>query len=332
MNRDLSAAFTRVALVHSGRDDSSTRDHWTEPVLSPFDSAQGKFRRGRRRPLQTTKTLLGGPLRGHRVFHSAIDLRPELRRNTAGGPDWRVPADEKTGLVVHYNGGPVPENVPDREWIDRVVTWHVQRDWRSDPGNVGPPIHGDGIMYHLAVGRDGMIYHLRDLEDVLWHCGAWPENRTHLSVFVILGGNQRATESQMAALHEVVDEWVGSSLLRRRDDVIGHQEVDWTACPGTLQGDFVLPYREVIEVTANGRWFKETECYVGGAFWDYWVNQGGLMLFGYPLTNERDEPDPETGRMMTVQYFERAVFEWHPQNPRGYQVLLRRLGAHALTR
>jgi hypothetical protein len=266
------------------------------------------------------------------MFNSGIDLRRELRRNPAGGPNWRVLQPEKTGMVIHYNGGLVPEHVPDREWIDRVVDWHLQRDWRSNPVTGGTPIYGDGIMYHLAVGRDGMVYLLRDIEDVVWHCGSWPENRTHLSVFVILGGKQRATESQMAALHEIADAWIASGPNRTRAGVIGHQEVDWTDCPGTLQGDFVLPYREEVLVTTNGRWFAETECYVGGAFWDFWVNQGGLMIFGYPLTNERDESDPETGRIITVQYFERAVFEWHPENPVGYQVLLRRLGAHALGR
>jgi len=37
----------------------------------------------------------------------------------------------------------------------------------------------------------------------------------------------------------------------------------------------------------------------------------------------------------TVQYFERAVFEWHPDKPEladRYHVLLRRLGAEALER
>jgi hypothetical protein len=51
-----------------------------------------------------------------------------------------------------------------------------------------------------------------------------------------------------------------------------------------------------------------------------------LPIFGYPLTNERDEDG------MTIQYFERAVFEWHPNNPTPYKVLLRRLGADALAR
>jgi hypothetical protein len=266
------------------------------------------------------------------MFQNAIDLRSSLERNPNGGPNWRVPLSEKTGMVVHYNGGPVPSDVDDDEWLKWVSGWHVQRDWRSNPTSTELPIYGDGIMYHLGVGRDGNIYRLRDLDEVLWHCGSWPENRTHISVFVVLGGNQRATSPQMTSLHAVADEWIRSGTNRTRDMVIGHQEVDWTACPGTLQEDFVLRYREVIDMTVDGKWFPETECYVGGAFWQYWVNNGGLMIFGFPLTNERDEPDPLTGHMMTVQYFERAVFEWHPENRPGYQVLLRRLGAAALSR
>jgi hypothetical protein len=263
------------------------------------------------------------------MFDGAVDLRWSLQRNPQGGPNWRVPLAEKTGIVVHYNGGPVPGSVGDEEWLRRVAGWHVSRNW-GDPSTSAAPIHGDGIMYHLGIGRDGTLYRLRDLESVLWHCGSWPENRTHLSVFAVLGGDQRATPRQLATLQAVADEWIASSSNRHRADVIGHQEVDWTACPGTLQEDFVLRYREVIDVTVDGKWFPETGCYVGGAFWQYWVSKGGLMIFGYPLTDERDEPDPETGRLMTVQYFERAVFEWHPWNSPGYQVLLRRLGAEAL--
>ena len=33
------------------------------------------------------------------------------------------------------------------------------------------------------------------------------------------------------------------------------------------------------------------------------------------------------GQPYTMQSFERAVFEWHPDNPEPYKILLRRLGA-----
>jgi hypothetical protein len=54
-----------------------------------------------------------------------------------------------------------------------------------------------------------------------------------------------------------------------------------------------------------------------------------VALFGYPLS----EPMPETnadGDTVLTQYFERAVFEYHPDNPIEYQVLLRRLGVEVL--
>lgn len=57
----------------------------------------------------------------------------------------------------------------------------------------------------------------------------------------------------------------------------------------------------------------------------YWQAHGGLAIFGHPISEEFSQNG------LTVQYFERAVFEYHPNNPVPYQVLLRRLGAEMLT-
>jgi hypothetical protein len=94
--------------------------------------------------------------------------------------------------------------------------------------------------------------------------------------------------------------------------------------------DFVYPYREG-RIVADGHYFNETGHHVGGGFWDHWRDHGGLSIFGYPLSGELQEPC-EDGQIHTVQYFERAVFEWHPQNHPPYQVLLRRLGDDAFKR
>ncbi|HEX7102218.1 MAG TPA: peptidoglycan hydrolase, partial [Nitrolancea sp.] len=52
-----------------------------------------------------------------------------------------------------------------------------------------------------------------------------------------------------------------------------------------------------------------------------------LALFGYPISEEF--VDPQTGYV--TQYFERAVFEYHPENAgTPYTVLLKRLGADEL--
>ncbi|MBX6342721.1 MAG: terpene cyclase/mutase family protein, partial [Thermomicrobiaceae bacterium] len=75
-------------------------------------------------------------------------------------------------------------------------------------------------------------------------------------------------------------------------------------------------------------YFTKTEHNVCAGFRAYWQHFGGLPNFGYPLTEEF--VDPATG--LTVQYFERARFEWHPGAwPARYDVLLDRLGAE-LTR
>jgi hypothetical protein len=63
-------------------------------------------------------------------------------------------------------------------------------------------------------------------------------------------------------------------------------------------------------------------------FRSYWEQHGGLWMFGYPISQELQERNPDTGETYTVQYFERARFEWHPENAgTPYEVLLGRLGA-----
>ncbi|HET8631554.1 MAG TPA: hypothetical protein VFL91_29375, partial [Thermomicrobiales bacterium] len=70
-----------------------------------------------------------------------------------------------------------------------------------------------------------------------------------------------------------------------------------------------------------------------GVFRDYWATYGGLAVFGYPLTEEFSEVSPTDGKTYTVQYFERARFEEHPEYAgTAYEVLLGQLGREALAR
>jgi hypothetical protein len=55
------------------------------------------------------------------------------------------------------------------------------------------------------------------------------------------------------------------------------------------------------------RRFPATDKTVGGAFRRYWEQHGGLMQFGYPLSEEFVEAGAREGGPATVQYFERAV-------------------------
>lgn len=87
-------------------------------------------------------------------------------------------------------------------------------------------------------------------------------------------------------------------------------------------------------------YFAETQKNICEPFLSYWRANGlefgdpgvsfreSLALFGLPLTSVGTETNPDgfTGQM---QWFERARFEYHPNNPNPYKVQLGRLGAEA---
>ncbi|HMA35860.1 MAG TPA: hypothetical protein VKY74_15450 [Chloroflexia bacterium] len=81
---------------------------------------------------------------------------------------------------------------------------------------------------------------------------------------------------------------------------------------------------------SNPRSFAATGHTVGGIFRAYWEQHGGLAQQGYPLSDEFQEQSDLDGQIYTVQYFERAVFEWHPANQPPYDVLLSQLGTYRL--
>lgn len=78
--------------------------------------------------------------------------------------------------------------------------------------------------------------------------------------------------------------------------------------------------------TAGSVLFKETGKRLGGRFLQYWNEHGGLAQQGFPVSDEFDEKSAADGKMYRVQYFERAVFEYHPENKPPYDVLLSLLG------
>jgi peptidoglycan/xylan/chitin deacetylase (PgdA/CDA1 family) len=84
-------------------------------------------------------------------------------------------------------------------------------------------------------------------------------------------------------------------------------------------------------------YFAETGHHLCAGFRAYWRAHGlefgepgvsgaeSLALFGYPISEEF-ALRLEDGRTYTVQYFERARLEYHPENPFPYTVLQGRLG------
>ncbi len=71
-----------------------------------------------------------------------------------------------------------------------------------------------------------------------------------------------------------------------------------------------------------------TAC-IDPTFAGYWRVNGGLPVFGYPLTPTIAWATPE-GPSLNVQWMERHRLELHPQSPPDYQVQLGRIGAERL--
>jgi hypothetical protein len=64
----------------------------------------------------------------------------------------------------------------------------------------------------------------------------------------------------------------------------------------------------------HGRDFAATGQRVTGVFLNYWDQRGGLGQQGLPISPMMREVSALNGKVYTVQYFERAVFEYHPEN------------------
>lgn len=77
---------------------------------------------------------------------------------------------------------------------------------------------------------------------------------------------------------------------------------------------------------AGSRLFPETGHRLGGTFYEYWRTHGALAQQGYPISDEFTETSDLDGKTYKVQYFQRAVFEYHPENQPPYNVLLSQLG------
>jgi peptidoglycan-N-acetylglucosamine deacetylase len=73
------------------------------------------------------------------------------------------------------------------------------------------------------------------------------------------------------------------------------------------------PFRPLTTADENRHLFPETGHTLGGAFRRAWEAGGGLIVFGYPLSEEFVEVNPADGKPYLTQYFERVRMEYHPE-------------------
>jgi hypothetical protein len=101
-------------------------------------------------------------------------------------------------------------------------------------------------------------------------------------------------------------------------EALARRGVDWRTLPRVSGAP-----------AAGCRYFAETGHSLCPPFRTFWERNGGLAVFGYPISEPADEP-VEGGRTLSVQWFERNRFEHHPDLPAAYRVQLGRLGAELM--
>ncbi len=97
---------------------------------------------------------------------------------------------------------------------------------------------------------------------------------------------------------------------------------------GTFSYNSEYPQPPETASNDNPLYFPATGKTIGGKFLTYWEQHGGLEQQGYPITDEFSEVSVLNGKTYTAQYFERAEFEYHPENQPPYDVLLSQLGTY----
>lgn len=76
--------------------------------------------------------------------------------------------------------------------------------------------------------------------------------------------------------------------------------------------DVIFPKQTFFVSQPGIHYFAETEHGLRDRFLEFWEQNGGLDMLGYPIGDEVQEQLPD-GQIYTVQYFERGRIEWHPQ-------------------
>jgi peptidoglycan/xylan/chitin deacetylase (PgdA/CDA1 family) len=113
-------------------------------------------------------------------------------------------------------------------------------------------------------------------------------------------------------------EYRPGSWPERYDILLGLLGVEYATEANLLN---TAPFQRAPESEQEGcAYYQETGHNLCHGFRNHWNNHGALPILGFPISEELDEDG------VTVQYFERARFEWHPENDPPWDVLLMHFG------
>ena len=150
-----------------------------------------------------------------------------------------------------------------------------------------------------------------DYEDLLARSTPAGEFRVNEST----AGNQNQSAVAMTAAGDYLAAWAGAGT-------------------GDGQGVWVRAFRpaDALPSVAGALYVAETHHNLSGPIAVYWQRNGGVPVFGYPLSEAFVETNPSDGKQYLVQYFERNRLEYHPEY-RGSEseILLGLLGVQSYT-
>ncbi len=105
-------------------------------------------------------------------------------------------------------------------------------------------------------------------------------------------------------------------LYTERQRLELHPENDWPyRVQGSHLGTVAFRYRYPNESVIPRTNLDDPATFAHPRFRTFYERYGGLRMFGYPISGALTERDPNTGRDLVVQYFERARFELDPVAP-----------------
>ncbi len=229
----------------------------------------------------------------------------DLNRNWATG-DWQTDTYDADGKR-QGSGGPFPFSEPETAALS---AWLLQlRDQSSDLMVV---------FYHSAYPPSGLV---------LGGSVGRPVTPAYAEIVGYAGSGSTRPGWSAYQVTGAAPGWCG-------DNTIGCFEVE---LPSRANLDAARVQRHATavlsvlmwqQVESGQRCFAETGFCISGRIGEFWQQQGGLAIFGLPISRQQELLVDGVPRQ--VQWFERNRLELHPENTQPYDVLLGRIGVERL--
>lgn len=297
---DANAANAQDVTTKNGKMHRINRDGST-PTDNPRFNSQGALPTLYAMGIRNTFDFTFDPVVKGRIFGSenGPNCDDEMNRIEAGGNyGWRA-------------GYPCDDANPERQFNTINPLWFLDRDncCEAPTGIIvytGNQIPQWKNSLFMATYSPGKLYHYNLNND-----------RTLADSTTVISGvkvNMDLETGPDGALYYMEGGGYAAATLKRIVGTNSPPTITPGGTPVTIPG-------------SGGQIFPETGRSVRGIFLDYWKANGGLAQQGYPISELMNEVSDLNGKSYAVQYFERAVFEYHPeQREPEYRVLLSQLG------